>query len=257
MMQLTTMLRAGLKGLLPAAGLVTAMLVTPAAAQTDPTATDIIRSLAPKAPSSIGRSKKSKPVPVYTDRDEETTVTIDYDYTTDLEVYFRYDSSRLTKRARHQLGALGEALNSPELRPYRYLIAGHTDAAGDAEYNERLSLDRAFAVRDFLVEVYGIHPRRLIVAGFGERQLKRRSDPYSGINRRVEIAIVAGDGPSASASSYTGDEEYGSDEEIGACPAKMIDPRTIDPTTKLDDFGVARTLRHCRDKTGRVIINWE
>lgn len=156
--------------------------------------TDLLRSLAPGSAAHIGKGERTRSVPVYTykgGRAERADAMIDYAYRADLTLYFHYNSSEITDRARRELRHLGEALQNPALRPYRYLIAGHTDAAGSFEYNEALSLRRANAVRWYLIRAFGIEPWRLVTAGFGQRQLKDPRAPYEGINRRVEVALVA------------------------------------------------------------------
>lgn len=122
------------------------------------------------------------------------TFLLDRGHAIDMEVYFPFDSAELTDRARASLLALGRALESPDLRPYRYLIAGHTDAAGRADYNLGLSERRARAVRDFLVRNYAIHPDRVLSVGFGEERLKVPSEPRASVNRRVEVGLIASEG---------------------------------------------------------------
>ena len=71
-------------------------------------------------------------------------------------------------------------------------IIGHTDADGDAEANLQLSKDRAQAVKNTLVQVYGIEASRLTTEGMGE------SDPVGdnattegkAQNRRVEFIKI-------------------------------------------------------------------
>lgn len=108
----------------------------------------------------------------------------------DLEVYFDFDSAALTGRTRADLRALGRALSSPDLAPWRYLVAGHTDAVGDPDYNLALSGRRARAVCDYLVTAYPIDPWRLRWIGYGSRRLKRPGRPTAAINRRVEVVLI-------------------------------------------------------------------
>ena len=139
----------------------------------DPTA--IIRSLAPK-----------KYLPEHSGVRDETPPK----RAIDLEVPFKLDSADLTEVARHQLDALAEAMLAPELARSRFLIAGHTDATGDAEYNKGLSERRAAAVMNYLVENHDISALRLLAAGFGEERLKNTAQPDAAENRRVEIVAV-------------------------------------------------------------------
>jgi OmpA-OmpF porin, OOP family len=150
------------------------------------TESEIIRSLAPFADGNrVARPRV--PRAVETDRGR---VRVDYGHAIDITVFFDYDSARLTEEASVQLEPLGRALQSRELLPYRFLIAGHTDASGDPEYNLSLSLKRAATVRAYLSETYGVDPLRLIIHGWGQSRLKDPANPFSGINRRVEVALI-------------------------------------------------------------------
>jgi hypothetical protein len=59
--------------------------------------------------------------------------------TVNLNVPFEYNSSTLKPDAARQLQVLQHALNSDLLRSDRFLVAGHTDARGSAEFNKRNS----------------------------------------------------------------------------------------------------------------------
>lgn len=117
-------------------------------------------------------------------------VVLDRGYSIDMDVFFRLDSADLTQQARETLHVLGRALESEQLRQFSYLISGHTDASGPDSHNQALSERRAQAVRDYLVRNYFITPDRLLWTGFGESQLRIPEEPYSAVNRRVEIALV-------------------------------------------------------------------
>lgn len=121
----------------------------------------------------------------------EQVITVDTSYAMDFEVYFPFDSAELTPRARQELIALGQALASADLRPHRYLIAGHTDGVGQPTYNQALSERRAAAVRAYLTETFPIAPARLISVGFGQERLKLPAEPRAAINRRVEVLLIA------------------------------------------------------------------
>ncbi len=66
-------------------------------------------------------------------------------------------------------------------------IAGHTDAFGSAAYNFDLSLQRALAVRAYLVRVHGIPAARLVATGKGKSEPLNRANPYAPENRRVQV----------------------------------------------------------------------
>ena len=105
----------------------------------------------------------------------------------DLEVYFDYNSSEISSAAEPNLRTLGKALTNPDLRGSVFLIAGHTDAKGGADFNQRLSERRAASVKKFLQDNYDIPDDSLATAGYGREQLKNQADPYAAENRRVQI----------------------------------------------------------------------
>lgn len=105
----------------------------------------------------------------------------------DLEIYFDYNSARITRQAEPQLNQLGDALRSPRLKSAAVVIAGHTDAKGSQNYNEELSDRRADAVKRYLVERLSVPAENLATAGYGKRHLKNPDDPYGAENRRVQI----------------------------------------------------------------------
>lgn len=105
----------------------------------------------------------------------------------DLEVYFAYNSSAILPRAKPDLMALGRALTSPDLKGGVFLVGGHTDSKGTDQFNQKLSEQRAAAVKRFLKEQFDIPDDTLVTAGYGKQQLKSSSDPFSAENRRVQI----------------------------------------------------------------------
>lgn len=69
-------------------------------------------------------------------------------------------------------------------------IVGHTDSTGSASYNQQLSLRRAGAVEQYLLNT-GVIPERLSVYGMGEEAPRATNATEAGrrLNRRVEIII--------------------------------------------------------------------
>ncbi|PAV25967.1 hypothetical protein CF392_08320 [Tamilnaduibacter salinus] len=70
-------------------------------------------------------------------------------------------------------------------------IAGHTDSAGEASYNQALSQRRAEAVANRLVERLNVDSSRVGATGYGESEPVASNDTASGRaeNRRVEARI--------------------------------------------------------------------
>ncbi|WP_298038537.1 OmpA family protein [uncultured Desulfuromonas sp.] len=69
------------------------------------------------------------------------------------------------------------------------LVAGHTDSRGAADYNQDLSLRRAEAVRNYLVDKFGIDPTSLAARGYGESRpvADNTNEQGRAENRRVEV----------------------------------------------------------------------
>ena len=108
----------------------------------------------------------------------------------DMAVTFEFGAASLTEEAEGLLSNLGQALQAPALADQRFKLAGHTDAVGSHEVNDRLSLARAQAVRDFLVSRFDIPAERLQTEGNGKRALLFPDRPEADENRRVEISVV-------------------------------------------------------------------
>jgi len=109
----------------------------------------------------------------------------------DIEIFFEYDSADISSQSRPDMGVLGRALSSAKLTSANFMIIGHTDARGSDGYNLRLSEKRAQAVRNFLVEVFGLNGQRFVAIGYGEEQLKTPGQPNAAVNRRVQIVNLA------------------------------------------------------------------
>jgi outer membrane protein OmpA-like peptidoglycan-associated protein len=87
------------------------------------------------------------------------------------------------------LDQLAIALQSDQLANSRFVIEGHADAVGSADYNRALSEERARAAREYLASKQ-IGPVRLEAVGKGEDELLEDTDGPSEINRRVRVVNV-------------------------------------------------------------------
>jgi outer membrane protein OmpA-like peptidoglycan-associated protein len=112
-----------------------------------------------------------------------------------LYVNFDYNSADLTSDARITLDQLGNALRDPRLGAFSFVIAGHTDAKGGAEFNQKLSEQRAEAVRNYLIAQFGIAAERLTATGYGKSQLLDPDHPEDGVNRRVQVINTSAGSP--------------------------------------------------------------
>lgn len=80
-------------------------------------------------------------------------------------IYFNSGSAVLLDESEPMLKQVSEIVKaSPEAQ---LTIEGHTDNIGSADYNQKLSEQRASAVRDALVTRYGVPAARLSAKGYG------------------------------------------------------------------------------------------
>ena len=107
------------------------------------------------------------------------------------KLLFALDSDSLASERCSALLEMGQALLKVGVRAVR--VEGHTDDQGSDAYNERLSLRRAQAAADVLVEA-GLPKSEMRVLGFGKARplalsgtLERRRQE----NRRVSIIVPA------------------------------------------------------------------
>lgn len=124
-----------------------------------------------------------KPLPV-TLQDEPKTVRLDSLSLFDVGKYHLKTSS--TK-------VLVEALFGIKAKPgWLIVVAGHSDTTGDKKANQLLSLKRAEAVRDWMLQTSDVSPTCFAVQGYGDTQpiASNENDQGRAANRRVEISLV-------------------------------------------------------------------
>lgn len=103
-------------------------------------------------------------------------------------LYFKTGTAQFTDESAAQVeGILQDAM---ERSGGEIIITGHTDSVGELHYNDRLSLQRAHAIREMFIS-RGFDPLRVIAAGRGERELLHPT--ADGVdeprNRRAEIVV--------------------------------------------------------------------
>ncbi len=102
-------------------------------------------------------------------------------------ILFDTGSDRIRPESTPTLKEIGEMLKAHA--DLTLLIEGHTDNVGGADANQSLSEKRAAAVRQYLVDSYGIDAARLTSQGFGASRPAASNDTPEGRqqNRRVEL----------------------------------------------------------------------
>lgn len=105
------------------------------------------------------------------------------------KIKFAFDSAILNKSSYRVIDKLVDFMEKNPL--INIEIAGHTDNSGSEEHNMNLSLQRAAAVMEALIE-RGISVTRMDVVGFGSSNplVPNDSDSNKALNRRVEIRVI-------------------------------------------------------------------
>ena len=106
----------------------------------------------------------------------------------DFILYFEHNSNEMTPESRQAFNQVFEDIK--QRGHYSVEVIGHTDTAGKDGYNASLSLKRAEAVRDLLVD-RGIAAGAIAAVGRGERDLLMQTadEVLEAKNRRVEITV--------------------------------------------------------------------
>lgn len=102
---------------------------------------------------------------------------------------FDYNSSNLTLESKKKLKLLNKLVSS--YSNLNFLVNGHTSSEGNDSYNLKLSIDRAKAVRLYLITL-GIHEAKIKSNGFGSTSpiYSNSNIELRSKNRRVEISIL-------------------------------------------------------------------
>lgn len=106
------------------------------------------------------------------------------------DVNFASNSATLEPESYEALNRVGGMLE--KWSDLEIEIGGHTDSQGAAEYNQKLSRERAQAVLDYLLENFAINSRQFSVRGYGEALPVADNSTAEGrrANRRVEFKIL-------------------------------------------------------------------
>ncbi|MFZ6657359.1 outer membrane protein OmpA [Undibacterium sp. TJN19] len=105
------------------------------------------------------------------------------------DAFFDFDKAVLKPEAKVKLDDMASKLKSINLEVV--IAVGHTDSVGTEEYNQKLSIRRAEAVKAYLVSK-GIEANRVYTEGKGKKQPVADNKTADGRakNRRVEIEVV-------------------------------------------------------------------
>ncbi len=103
-------------------------------------------------------------------------------------IYFDFDDFKLSQIS---LNTLKKFINKNKKDLSNYIVFGHTDTKGSNEYNLKLSLKRAEAVKQILLSI-GIEEKNISILGKGESNLavKTPDNTKHPANRRAEVKIL-------------------------------------------------------------------
>ena len=106
------------------------------------------------------------------------------------DILFDFNSAALRPESQSTLRDL--AGNFQRYPDETISVEGHTDNVGSSAYNQTLSENRAYSVKNYLVD-QGVPGSRVTAIGFGETRPKASNETPEGrqLNRRVEIHIRA------------------------------------------------------------------
>lgn len=105
-------------------------------------------------------------------------------------IFFDFNKSTLRSESISELNRLKRILD--DNASMKIEIGGHTDSRGSADYNKKLSNDRAQSVVNYLIEK-GIDSSRLTYKGYGKDQPVATNETDEGRqeNRRVEFKVIS------------------------------------------------------------------
>lgn len=148
----------------------------------------VVEKIAPPPPAPVATPVVAAPVeapkPVAPPAPTSEKVTFAAD------AFFDFDKAILKPEAKVKLDDMASKLKGIDLEVV--IAVGHTDSVGSDEYNQKLSIKRAEAVKAYLVGNGGIPNNRVYTEGKGKKQPVADNKTADGRaqNRRVEIEVV-------------------------------------------------------------------
>jgi len=108
-----------------------------------------------------------------------------------VSVHFAFDKATIRKGDEKELRKAIAFIK--KYAGYRVKLEGHTDGIGTDEYNQRLSVRRADAVKNYLIKAGTVGKDKITAEGFGKSRPVASNKTKEGRaeNRRTEILIMA------------------------------------------------------------------
>jgi outer membrane protein OmpA-like peptidoglycan-associated protein len=104
-------------------------------------------------------------------------------------IYFDFESAKIKTESYPYLDAFAEYLKKHTTM--RFEIIGHTDLHGTDEFNDKLSVERAKSVKDYLVNK-GLDKEKFTIKGLGKRRpiVPQMGPEFDERNRRTEFKLL-------------------------------------------------------------------
>jgi OOP family OmpA-OmpF porin len=118
-------------------------------------------------------------------------LTPEQEETVNLLIEFDFNKAVIKPEFYPNINALGDFMK--KYPSCEVNVEGHTDNIGTKKYNQKLSQRRAEAVKKYLVDKFGIDPKRITAVGYGETKPVATNKTPEGRykNRRVQAHHLA------------------------------------------------------------------
>ena len=100
-------------------------------------------------------------------------------------IFFETDQATIKREYEDELFMIAKDILRMENT--NFLLSGHCDERGSEDYNNELGKRRAEAVKNHLVENYGIDASRIETVSKGKSEIE---SPRFNINRRVDVMFI-------------------------------------------------------------------
>lgn len=127
--------------------------------------------------------------PAFASNDADVAIQDEIAPSIHLNIHFAANQSIIKPQYRSEIVRAAEFLRQyPDMM---IVVEGHTDSMGDEKYNQILSQRRANAVRQALIDGYGINQQRIMAIGYGESRPIANNSTQEGRqqNRRVTVTV--------------------------------------------------------------------
>jgi outer membrane protein OmpA-like peptidoglycan-associated protein/tetratricopeptide (TPR) repeat protein len=187
--------------------------------------------------STVGKTlDKSQLTSLITNKVFETEILLEeiiLDKAFELEnIYYDFDSANIRADAALELDKLVTILEDNP--PIKIELSSHTDARGDAVYNQELSKRRAESAVAYIIS-QGIDPGRIKAKGYGESQLiieDAQTEDEHETNRRTEFKVTEYDKEIAKRIKEQEDAQF----KKGTVEVEIKEEREVNGEASTDEF---------------------